>query len=106
MGIVPMKFTVGLKHKGEVNHVLVDAEDALIAALKAKTEHPEALIMYVRPQNRRGDARHPPLAWMDLSSHHQSHEVCKGHEPAMAAMRRFFLPGHGITCIRGGSWFD
>jgi hypothetical protein len=45
-----------------VNHVVVDAEDALIAALKAKTEHPEATIMYVRPQNRRGDARHPPLA--------------------------------------------
>jgi hypothetical protein len=56
-----MRFTVGLKHKGKVSHVLVDAEDALIAALKAKTEHPEALIMYVRPQNRRGDARHPPL---------------------------------------------
>jgi hypothetical protein len=57
-----MKFTVGLKHKGKVNRVVVDAEDALVAALKAKTEHPEALIMYVRPQNRRGDARHPPLA--------------------------------------------
>jgi len=57
-----MRFTVGLKHKGKVNHVLVDAEDALIAALKAKTENSEALIMYVRPQNRRGDARHPPLA--------------------------------------------
>ena len=55
-----MKFTVGLKHNGKVNHVVVDAEDALVAALKAKTEHPEALIMYVRPQNRRGDARHPP----------------------------------------------
>lgn len=60
--MLTMKFTVGLKHKGKVNHVVVDAEDALIAALKAKTEHPEALIMYVRPQNRRGDARHPPLA--------------------------------------------
>ena len=60
--IVSMRFTVGLKHKGKVNHVVVDAEDALIAALKAKTEHPEAQIMYVRPQNRRGDARHPPLA--------------------------------------------
>jgi len=57
-----MQFTVGLKHKGKVNQVLVDAEDALIAALKAKTENSEALIMYVRPQNRRGDARHPPLA--------------------------------------------
>ena len=56
-----MNFAVGLKLKGKVNHVLVKAEDALIAALKAKTEHPEASIMYVRPQNRRGDARHPPL---------------------------------------------
>jgi hypothetical protein len=56
-----MKFTVGLKHKGKVDHVVVDAEDALIAALKAKTEYSEAMIMYVRPQNRRGDARHPPL---------------------------------------------
>jgi len=57
-----MKLTVGLKHKGKVNHVVADAEDALIAARKVKTEHTEALIMYVRPQNRRGDARHPPLA--------------------------------------------
>jgi hypothetical protein len=56
-----MNFTVGLKLKGKVNHVLVDAEDALIAALKAKVEYPEASIMYVRPRNRRGDARHPPL---------------------------------------------
>jgi hypothetical protein len=56
-----MKFTVGLKHKGKVHHVVVDAEDALIAALKAKAEHSDAMIMYVRPQNRRGDARHPPL---------------------------------------------
>ena len=52
-----MNFAVGLKLKGKVNHVLVEAEDALIAALKAT----EASIMYVRPQNRRGDARHPPL---------------------------------------------
>jgi hypothetical protein len=57
-----MRFTVGLKHKGKVSHVVVDAEDALIAALKAKTEQPEAQIMYARPQNRRGDARHPPHA--------------------------------------------
>ena len=57
-----MKITVGLKYKGKVSHVMVDAEDALIAALKAKSECPEAQIMYVRPQNRRGDARHPPLA--------------------------------------------
>jgi hypothetical protein len=58
---IGMRFTVGLKMKGKVDHLVVDAEDALIAALKVKAERPEALIMYVRPQNRRGDARHPPL---------------------------------------------
>ena len=51
-----------IEQKGKVKHVVVDAEDALIAALKAKTAQPEALIMYVRRQNRRGDTRHPPLA--------------------------------------------
>jgi hypothetical protein len=55
-----MLFTVGLKFKGKAEHICVDAEDALVAALKVKTERPEALIMYVRPQNKRGDARHPP----------------------------------------------
>jgi hypothetical protein len=57
-----MRFTVGLKQKGKAAHLVVDAEDALIAALKIKAEHPEARIMYVRPVNRRGDARHPPHA--------------------------------------------
>jgi hypothetical protein len=55
-----MRFTVGLKLKGKVSHIVVDAEDALIAALRAKTDHSDAKIMYVRPANRRGDARHPP----------------------------------------------
>ena len=54
-----MQFTVGLKLKGKTDHIAVDAEDALIAALKVKTEYPEAVITYVRQQNRRGDARHP-----------------------------------------------
>jgi hypothetical protein len=58
---VGMRFTVGLKLKGKVHHLVVDGDDALIAALKVKCEQPDALIMYVRPQNRRGDARHPPL---------------------------------------------
>jgi hypothetical protein len=40
-----MSFTVALEQKGKVNHVVVDAEEALIAALKAKTAQPEALIM-------------------------------------------------------------
>lgn len=45
--------------KGKADRVVVDAEDALIAALKVKSERPEASITYVRRQNRRGDARHP-----------------------------------------------
>lgn len=59
-----MQFAVGLKLKGKANHVVLDAQDALAAALKVKAEFPEAVIKYVRPQNRRGDARHPshPLA--------------------------------------------
>jgi len=52
-------FTVGLKLKGKTDHIAVDAEDALIAALKVKTQQLEAVITYVRQQNRRGDARHP-----------------------------------------------
>jgi hypothetical protein len=52
-------FTVGLRSKGKTEHINVDAEDALIAALKAKLEQPEATIAYVRPRNRRGDTRHP-----------------------------------------------
>jgi hypothetical protein len=60
-----MQFTVGFKLKGKVGHVVVEAEDALVAALRVKAERPEAVTMYVRPQNRRGDARHPSLAFAD-----------------------------------------
>jgi hypothetical protein len=56
-----MQFTIGFKHGGKACHVTVEGEDALSAALALKAERPEATIMYVRPQNRRGDARHPPL---------------------------------------------
>jgi hypothetical protein len=56
------QFTVGVRAKGKVERIVVDAEDALIAALKVKAEWPEADIMYVRRLNRRGDMRHPPHA--------------------------------------------
>jgi hypothetical protein len=46
-----MQFAVGFKLQGTSGHVVVDAEDALIAALKIKAQRPEALIMYVRRQN-------------------------------------------------------
>jgi hypothetical protein len=54
-----LQFAVGFKLHGKTNHVIVDAEDALVAALKVKIERQEALITYVRRRNKRGDARHP-----------------------------------------------
>jgi hypothetical protein len=54
-----MQYIVGLKLNGRSGHLNVDAEDALIAALRAKTQQPESVVMYVRRQNRRGDSRHP-----------------------------------------------
>jgi len=49
------QFTVGIKAEGKAERIVVDAEDALLAALKVKTERPEATIIYVRRLNRRGD---------------------------------------------------
>ena len=43
----------------KADQITVEAEDALIAALKVKSAHPEAAITYVRKQNARGDRRHP-----------------------------------------------
>jgi hypothetical protein len=54
-----VQFAVGFKLKDKTGHVIVDAEDALVAALKVKMERPEASITYVRRQNKRGDTRHP-----------------------------------------------
>jgi hypothetical protein len=56
------QFTVGLRLNNKADRRVVDAEDALIAALKVKAERPEAAIMYVRRLNRRGDTRHPAHA--------------------------------------------
>jgi hypothetical protein len=47
-----MQFTVGLKANGKAEHAVVDADDALIAALKVKMQRPEAEIMYVRRANK------------------------------------------------------
>jgi hypothetical protein len=42
-----VQFAVGFKIQGKTGHVVVDAEDALIAALKVKMQRPEALMAYV-----------------------------------------------------------
>ena len=57
-----MHFAVGLKQHQRSGHVVVEADDALIAALIVKTSRPDAIITYVRRENKRGDARHPAPA--------------------------------------------
>ena len=52
-------YTVGLRLQTRTKALTIEAEDALLAALKIKLESPEALITYVRKSNRRGDRRHP-----------------------------------------------
>jgi hypothetical protein len=53
------EYTVGLRLGKRSEVLTIEAEDAFIAALKAKYNHPEALISYVRKSNRRGDRRNP-----------------------------------------------
>jgi hypothetical protein len=52
-------YMVGLKLQMRSKVLTIDAEDALLAALKIKLENPEARITYVRKANQRGDRRHP-----------------------------------------------
>ena len=52
-------YMVGTKIAGKSASVAVQAEDALIAALKVKQDTPAATITYVRKHNARGDRRHP-----------------------------------------------
>ena len=60
-----LRYAVGIKIRNKTDQVTVEAEDALIAALKVKTAHPEAAITYVRKQNARGDRRHPHASQID-----------------------------------------
>ena len=52
-------YAVGIKIGSKADQMTVEAEDALIAALKVKSAHSDAVITYVRKQNARGDRRHP-----------------------------------------------
>ena len=54
-----MRYAVGIDLATKSQHFFLEAEDALIAAPKVKSEKPDAMISYVRRQNTRGDARHP-----------------------------------------------
>jgi hypothetical protein len=54
-----MPYVVGIRTGHKADQISVEAEDALIAALKVKAARPDAAITYVRKQNVRGDRRHP-----------------------------------------------
>ena len=58
-------YAVGIKIGSKADQKTVEAEDALIAALKVKSAQPEAAITYVRKQNARGDRRHPHPSQID-----------------------------------------
>jgi hypothetical protein len=60
-----LRYAVGIKIRNKTDQVAVEAEDALIAALKVKAAHPEAAITYVRKRNVRGDRRHPHAGRID-----------------------------------------
>jgi len=61
-------YAVGIRIGNKTDQMAVEAEDALIAALKVKTAHPEAAITYVRKRNVRGDRRHPHASQIDEDS--------------------------------------
>jgi hypothetical protein len=54
-----LQYAVGIRLDRKADQLAIEAEDALIAALKAKMAHPAAMITYVRKRNARGDRRHP-----------------------------------------------
>jgi len=54
-----MRYMVGIRIGRKAGGIATEAEDALIAALKVKQEHPDAMITYVRKHNVRADRRHP-----------------------------------------------
>lgn len=52
------EYIIGLRIGSRSKVLTTEAEDALIAALKIKHDHPDAAISYVRKSNQRGDRRH------------------------------------------------
>ena len=63
-----MRYMVGIRIGRKAGGIAIDAEDALIAALKVKQEHPDAMITYVRKHNVRADRRHPHPDVSDASA--------------------------------------
>jgi hypothetical protein len=74
-----LRYAVGIKIGNRADQMTVEAEDALIAALKVKTAHPEAAITYVRKRNARGDRRHPHSGQIAKTRAHAPHDRRLSH---------------------------
>jgi hypothetical protein len=83
-----LRYAVGIKIRNKTDQMTVEAEDALIAALKVKTAHPEAAITYVRKRNSRGDRRHPHSSRID-------------ENPAERATRQAAQSRSSVQTVRG-----
>ena len=107
-----LRYAVGIKIGNRADQMTVEAEHALIAALKVKTAHPEAAITYVRKQNARGDRRHPHASQIDedpagnaardgarsRSSVQTMHEAHRGDH---ARARAGDVPGEAQSLLQG-----
>jgi hypothetical protein len=74
-----MRYMVGIRTGRKSGAVAVEAEDALIAALKVKQENPQAMITYVRKHNVRADRRHPHP---DVAENGETAEAARLHRPS------------------------
>jgi len=54
-----VKYIVGLSRNKRSRSLIVEDDNALLAALRVQYEYPDATITYIRKSNRRGDRRHP-----------------------------------------------
>ena len=101
-----LRYAVGIKIRNKADQMTVDAEDALIAALKIKAAHPEAAITYVRKRNARGDRRHPHGHQADESPGHARRRRCGSAgvgRSGIAARQRHLLERFPMTRTRRGS---
>lgn len=73
-----IRYAVGIRIGNQSDQMTLEAEDALIAALKVKAAHPEAAITYVRKQNARGDRRHPHSGRTKDPAEHAARDAPQG----------------------------
>jgi hypothetical protein len=98
-----LRYAVGIKTGNKADQMTVEAEDALIAALKVKTAHPDAAITYVRKQNARGDRRHPHASPIDENPVERAAGDAAGSRSDRGDSRPIASKHHGPGAGAGGS---